>query len=187
MKDLREQTHLDRSGIGAFPSNAKLIICVFSGSHVGSKWQLLCSLLHPTTKHLSHLGDNLVYPCSGFETMADCWQLTQGGSVLTRPCQSTIVGVGLACVTYLWPESENGLIWESANDLGGFKKKKHWVDFCHYRVVVYTHVQHTFMFKHHVKVNFDFDLPFKLVTRLTDLYIKKVAVKTFTLLPKKLF
>ncbi len=32
----------------------KVIHCVFSGSDVGSKWQLLCSLLHSTTKHLNH-------------------------------------------------------------------------------------------------------------------------------------
>ncbi len=37
---------------------------------------------------------------------------------------------------------------------GDFKieiKKKHWVDFYHYRMDVYTHVQHTFMFKQLVK------------------------------------
>ncbi len=41
-------------------------------------------------------------------------------------------------------------------------KKKHRVDFYHYRVVVYTHCQHTFMFKQHVKVHFTSDDPFKL-------------------------
>ncbi len=30
-------------------------------------------------------------------------------------------------------------------------KKKYWVDFYHYRVNVYTHFQHTFMFKLLVK------------------------------------
>ncbi len=34
------------------------------------------------------------------------------------------------------------------------------MDFYYYRVVVYTHCQHTFMFKHHVKVNFASDDPF---------------------------
>jgi len=48
----------------------------------------------------------------------------------------------------------NGLFWDAAYDLWGLKKKKEWVDFYHYRVDVYTHCQHTFMFKHHVKVNF---------------------------------
>ncbi len=45
-------------------------------------------------------------------------------------------------------------------------KKKHWVDFYHYKVVVYTHCQHTFQFKQHVKVNFASDDPFKVVARL---------------------
>ncbi len=39
-------------------------------------------------------------------------------------------------------------------------KKSHWVDFYHYRVVVYTHCQHTFMFKQHAKVSFASDDPF---------------------------
>ncbi len=42
---------------------------LFSGSDVGSKWQLLCSLLHPTTKHLNSYGAILVYIGSGGETM----------------------------------------------------------------------------------------------------------------------
>ncbi len=83
--------HLGRSG-GAFSSKTNVIHCVFSGSDVGSKLWLLCSLLHPTTKHHNRLGDNLVYPCSSVETMADCWQLTQGGSMLKCQCQSKIVG-----------------------------------------------------------------------------------------------
>ncbi len=36
------------------------------------------------------------------------------------------------------------------------------MDCYHYRVVVYTHSQHTFIFKQHVKVNFASDDPFKL-------------------------
>ncbi len=35
--------------------------------------------------------------------------------------------------------------------LSGFKKKKHWVDFYQYRVVVYIQCQHTFLIKQHVK------------------------------------
>ncbi len=62
----------------------KVIHCVFSGSDVGSKWQLLCSLLHSTTKHLNHLGAILVYICSGGETRVDWWQHTQGGSKVKR-------------------------------------------------------------------------------------------------------
>ncbi len=33
------------------------------------------------------------------------------------------------------------------------RKNKHWVDFYHYRMDVYTHCKHTFHFKLHVKVN----------------------------------
>ncbi len=36
-----------------FKAKATLILCVFSSSDVGSKWWLLYSLLHPTTKHLN--------------------------------------------------------------------------------------------------------------------------------------
>ncbi len=51
-----------------------LILWVFSGSDVGTKWWLLCSLLHPTTKHLNRLiWDDLVFPCTGVDTMADWW------------------------------------------------------------------------------------------------------------------
>ncbi len=35
--------------------------CVFSGSDSRSKWWLLCSLLHPTTKHLNHLRFIYIY------------------------------------------------------------------------------------------------------------------------------
>ncbi len=73
-----------------------LILCVFSGSDVGSKWQLLL-LLHPTTKHF----DRSI------------------GDILSSP----------------------------APDSTQFRKKKHWVDFYHYRMDVHTHLQHTFMFK----------------------------------------
>ncbi len=78
-------------GIGAFPSKTKvtLILCVFSGSDVGSKWWLLYSLLHPTTKHLNRLiWDILSSPAPE----ADSSQLTQGGSKVRWSCQSTIVG-----------------------------------------------------------------------------------------------
>ncbi len=135
--------HLSRSE-GAFPSQTKVIHCVFSGSDVGSKWRLLCSLLHPTTKHLNHLGDILVYICSGVKTMVvGLLQLTQGWSKVRRPCQSTIVGAAFIRVTSHRQEAENNL-----------------VDFYH-RVDVYTHYQHTFMFKQHVKVNLASDDLFK--------------------------
>ncbi len=38
-----------------FKVKVTLILCVFSGSDVGSKCQLLYSLLHPTTEHLNCL------------------------------------------------------------------------------------------------------------------------------------
>ncbi len=69
---------------------------------------------------------------------------------------STVMGG--ACVK--WRQFAQNLLWESAYDLWGFKKK-HWVDFYHYRVVVYTHCQDTFQFKHHVKVHFESNVPFK--------------------------
>ncbi len=40
-------------------------------------------------------------------------------------------------------------------------KKKHWVDFYHYMVGVYTHCQHTFQFKQIVNVHVAFIDPFK--------------------------
>ncbi len=67
----------------------------------GGAW-LLCSLLHPTTEHLNRLGAILVYICSGGETMADWWQITQGGSKVKHQCQSTIVGGAWVCVMSHW-------------------------------------------------------------------------------------
>ncbi len=116
-------------------------------------------IITSTTQHLNLLGAILVYICSDGETMEDREQLTQGGAVVKHRCQSTIVGGAWVCVTSHSQESENCLIWESDHYYWGFKLK-HCVDFYHYRVVVYTHCQHTFMFKHHVKVNFASDNPF---------------------------
>ncbi len=69
---------------GTFPLETNAIHCVFSGSDVGNKCRLLCSLLHPTTKHINRLGVILVYTCSGVETMGDWWQLTQDRSDVTQ-------------------------------------------------------------------------------------------------------
>ncbi len=71
--------------------------------------------VHYYIQQLNRLGDILVYICSGVETMADWWQLTQGGSKVKRYCQSTTGGAWI-CVTSHWQESENGLIWERGND-----------------------------------------------------------------------
>ncbi len=54
---------------GAFPSELNVIL--FSRSDDGSKWLLLSSLLHPTTKHHNRLGVILVYICSGGEITDD--------------------------------------------------------------------------------------------------------------------
>ncbi len=47
---------------------------------------LLCvCATNPTTKHLNgSIGDILVFPCTGVDTMADSSQLTQGGSKVRR-------------------------------------------------------------------------------------------------------
>ncbi len=81
--------HLGRSG-GVFPSETNIIHYVFSGSDVWSKWWLLCSLLHPTTKHLNRLGAILVNNRSSIKTMADCWQLTQCRSVIKPKTDATV-------------------------------------------------------------------------------------------------
>ncbi len=64
------------------------------------------------------------------------------------PKVSLIVGTAWVCVTSHNQESENGLIWERIMIFVGKEKTR-----CiyHYKVVVYTHCQHTFMFKLHVK------------------------------------
>ncbi len=65
-----------------------------------------------------------------------------------------------ASVTSHRQASEIGSIWERGKDLTRLKNKKHWVDFYHYRVVVYTHWQHTFQFKQLVKVHVASNDPF---------------------------
>ncbi len=49
-------------------------------------------IITSNNKHLNRFGDILVSICSGVKTMADWWQLTQGGSKVKLQCQSTIVG-----------------------------------------------------------------------------------------------
>ncbi len=55
-----------------------------------------------------------------------------------------------------WPDLKKGIFYGL--------NKNHWVDFYHYKVVVYTHGQQTFMFKQHVKVNFATDDPLRETT-----------------------
>ncbi len=90
---------------------------------------------------------HLVFPCTGVDTMADSSQLTQGGSKVRRSSQSTLVGG--ACTELRHSDGNLRTAWFEKGDLK--KKKKHWVDFYNYRMDVYTHFQHTFMFKQHVK------------------------------------
>ncbi len=66
-------------------------------------------------------------------------------SVLKCYCQSTIVG---------------GARFEKGVKIL-VDKKNHWVDFYHYRVVVYTNCLHTFQFKLLVKVHVALYDPFK--------------------------
>ncbi len=123
-----------------FKKKVTLILSVFSGSGVRSKSWLLYSLLHPTTKHPNRLiGDILVFPCTGVDTMADSSLragLRYDGFVnqlsWERPAQNYVILTGIL--------SENGLIFV-------FLFFYHCVDFYHYRMDVYTHFQHTIIFK----------------------------------------
>ncbi len=88
---------------------------LFSSSDVGSKWQLLCSLLHPTTKHLNRYEVSIFLSTSALAVKRwwlDRRQLTQGGSKVKRYCQSTIRGAVFVHVTSHRQEAENGLIWK---------------------------------------------------------------------------
>ncbi len=133
-------------------------------SDVRSKWWLLYSLLHPTTtKHLNRLGDILVYPSSGVKTMADC-TAHSGGSVLKQQCWSTVGrGLGLCLCRRHFAKNLRTAWSEKVLMTCGDLKKKHWVDFYHIGWLC-THTakcQHTFKLKHHAKVNFASDDPFK--------------------------
>ncbi len=78
--------------------------------------------------------------------MVDSSQLTQGGSKVRRPCQSTIGEGPVQNYVILTGISEQPDLRKRILKYRD-KKKKHWVDFYHYRMDVYTHFQHTFMFK----------------------------------------
>ncbi len=72
-------------------------------------------------------------------------------SKVRRPCQSTIVGA--ACAELHHSDRNLRTAWFEKGDFKiGIFKKKHWVDFYHHRMDVYTHFQHTFMFKQLVKL-----------------------------------
>ncbi len=123
-----------------FKMKVTLILCVFSGSDVEGKWWLLYSLLHPTTKHLNRLIRDILV-----DTMVDWWQLTQGGSKVKRPCQSTLVGG--VCAELHHSDRALRTAWFEKGDFKIEIKKKTLVGFFQYRMDVYKHFQHTFMFK----------------------------------------
>ncbi len=86
---------------------------------------------------------HLVFPCTGGGALSS---LRGGGAKIRRPCQSTIVGG--ACAELRHSDRNLRAAWFEKGDFKiGIKKKKHWVYFYHYRMDVYTHFQHTFMFK----------------------------------------
>ncbi len=147
--------------------------CILSPRH-------LCLLRHPDTEHLNRLGDIRVYvpaPALKQSIEVGLLQLTQGGSKVKHQRQSTIVGAAFICVTSHRQKGENGLIWKSGYYFYGLNKN-HWVDFYYYRVDVYTHCQHTFLFKQLIKVNLASDDPFKFlhcytIVNCNDCIIKK--------------
>ncbi len=135
----------------------KVIHRVFSGSDVGSKWWL--HLLHPTIKHFNRLGDILVYICSGGETMADWWQLTQGGSKVKRYCHSNNRGRSLS----VWCHTDRHLrsAWfEKGESIKRDKKNTGWI----FIIIgcLCTHCQPTFQFIQLVKVHVTSNDPFNL-------------------------
>ncbi len=94
------------------------------------------------------------------------WGKTLVQSVLKRYCQSTImVGASVHVTSH----------GQTARFEKGIKilvdKKKHWVDFYHYRVVVYIHCQHTFKFKQLVKVHVALYDPFKDWVNCASVYV----------------
>ncbi len=121
-----------------------------TASGVCSRCVCVCAT-NPATKHLNgSMRDILVFPCTRVDTMADSSQLTQGGSNVRRPCQSTIVG---AVCTEL-------RISEQPDFRGDFKiwiKKQHWVDSF---IIVWMCLSHIYV-QATWKVNFTSDDPFK--------------------------
>ncbi len=64
-------------------------------------------------------------------------------------CQSTIVG---GASVRVMSHGQTARIEKGIKVLVD-KKKKHWVDFYHYRGVMYKHCQHTYQFKQLLKVH----------------------------------
>ncbi len=169
MNDLREHRciYVDQGAHSL--QKQMLILCVFSGSDVRSKWRLLYSLLHPTTKHLNRLIRDILSSPAPESTQ---WQtalsslragLRQDGLVnqlsWEGPAQNYIILTGIS----------------EQPDLREDFKIKHWVDFYHYRMDVYTHFQHTFMFKQFVKWILHPMTPLRLVRNRPLLWLANVT------------
>ncbi len=99
-----------------------------SESNVISLRQMLevnddCFIHYYIQQQNTSIGDILVFPCTGVDTMADGWQLTEGGSNVRRSCQSTIVGA--ACIEQCHSDRNLKTAWFEKRDFNiGIKKKK---------------------------------------------------------------
>ncbi len=116
--------HFVRLG-GVFPSKTNVIHCVFSGSDVRSKWWLLLFII--TSYNRTPQSLNRRHSCLPLHrSRHNGRQLSQGGSKVRQPCQSTIVGA--ACTEQrhsdrnlrtAWFENKKKLI-KKKKTLGGF-------------------------------------------------------------------
>ncbi len=92
------------------------------------------------------------------------WGKTPVQSVLIHYCQLTIVGGASVRVT---SHRQTARFEKEVKIL--VDKKKHWVDFYHYRIV-YTHCQQTFQFKQLVKVHVALYDPFHIWTDVIAIF-----------------
>ncbi len=81
-----------------------------------------CYIHYYIQKQTTSIGDILVFPCTGVDTMADSSQFTQGGSKVRRSCQSTIVGG--ACTELRHSDRNLRTVWFEKEDL---KKNTGWI------------------------------------------------------------
>ncbi len=101
-----------------FKVKVTLILCVFSGSNVRSKWRLLFIITSNNKTPQSLIWDMLSSPAPE----ADSYQFTQGGSKVRRLFQSTIVGGG-GCTELRHSDRNLRTAWfEKGYYKKGFKK-----------------------------------------------------------------
>ncbi len=86
------------------------------------KRRLLCSLLHPKTKHLNRVIRD-IWSSPALE--ADSSQLTQGGSKVRRTCQSTIVEA--VCAELHHSDRTLRTAWFEEGDYKIEKKNTGWI------------------------------------------------------------